>query len=163
MAVVTITEAAAQKVKQLMDRDKRDESFGLRLKVVGGGCSGLQYQLIFDNQKQEWDQEFEQNGVKGLVDAKSAGITCLPLKDTIARDKLFRLEFKDVKVPQANVVGAMDQGWATVEKILSHGAVAECARMLGGARRVLEMCVAYAKERKQFNRPIGSYQIIQHY
>ena len=72
MAVVTITEAAAQKVKQLMDRDKRDESFGLRVKVVGGGCSGLQYQLVFDNERQEWDQEFEQNGVKVLVDTKSA-------------------------------------------------------------------------------------------
>lgn len=72
MAVVTITEAAAQKVKQLMSRDKRDESFGLRVKVVGGGCSGLQYQLMFDNERQEWDQEFEQNGVKVLVDTKSA-------------------------------------------------------------------------------------------
>jgi len=98
-----------------------------------------------------------------LVDARSTGITCLPLKDTIARDKLFRLEFKDAKVPKANVVGTIDQGWSTVEKILSHGALGECARMLGGARRVLEMCVAYAKERKQFKRPIGSFQIIQHY
>ncbi len=72
MAVLTITEAAAGKVKQLMDRDGRDESFGLRVKVVGGGCSGLQYQLMFDDQLSEWDQESEQNGVKVRVDTKSA-------------------------------------------------------------------------------------------
>ncbi len=72
MAVLTITEAAAGKVKQLMERDGRDEGFGLRVKVVGGGCSGLQYQLMFDDQLSEWDQESEQNGVKVRVDTKSA-------------------------------------------------------------------------------------------
>ena len=71
MGVITLTEAAASKVAQLMDRDGR-EGFGLRLKVVGGGCSGLQYQLMFDNQVGEWDQEDEQDGVRVLVDSKSA-------------------------------------------------------------------------------------------
>ncbi len=72
MAVLEITEMAAGKVKQLMDRDGRGEGFGLRVKVVGGGCSGLQYQLMFDDQRTEWDQESEQNGVKVVVDTKSA-------------------------------------------------------------------------------------------
>ncbi len=72
MSVITLTEMAATKVRQLMDRDGRDASFGLRLKVVGGGCSGLQYQLMFDNQLGEWDQEADQNGVRILVDSKSA-------------------------------------------------------------------------------------------
>ena len=71
MAVITLTEAAASKVAQLMERDGR-EGFGLRLKVVGGGCSGLQYQLMFDNQIGEWDQEDQQSGVRVLVDSKSA-------------------------------------------------------------------------------------------
>jgi iron-sulfur cluster assembly protein len=72
VALITLTETAAEKVQQLMARDGRDESFALRLKVVGGGCSGLQYQLMFDNQIGEWDQESEQNGVRLLVDSKSA-------------------------------------------------------------------------------------------
>ena len=72
MAVLNITEMAAGKVKQLLDRDGRDENFGLRVKVVGGGCSGLQYQLMFDDQRGEWDQESEQNGVTVIVDTKSA-------------------------------------------------------------------------------------------
>ncbi len=72
MSVLNITEMAAGKVKQLMARDGRDEGFGLRVKVVGGGCSGLRYQLMFDDQRSEWDQESEQNGVTVVVDTKSA-------------------------------------------------------------------------------------------
>jgi iron-sulfur cluster assembly protein len=71
MPVLTLTEAAATKVKELMARDQR-EGYGLRLKVVGGGCSGLQYQLMFDNQVDEWDEDEDQKGVRVLVDSKSA-------------------------------------------------------------------------------------------
>ena len=72
MSVITLTETASDKVRALMERDGRDETFGLRLKVVGGGCSGLQYQLMFDNQAGDWDQESQQNGVRVMVDSKSA-------------------------------------------------------------------------------------------
>ena len=71
MSVISLTEAAAEKARQLMERDGR-EGYGLRLKVVGGGCSGLQYQLMFDDQVGEWDQEAEQHGVRVVVDSKSA-------------------------------------------------------------------------------------------
>lgn len=72
MAVVTITDSAAEKVRQLLERDGRSEEFGLRLKVVGGGCSGLQYQLSFDDQTSEWDQLVEKGGIRVFVDSKSA-------------------------------------------------------------------------------------------
>lgn len=71
MPVITITESAAEKVRALMERDGR-EGYGLRLKVVGGGCSGLQYQLMFDSEVDEWDQDSVQNGVRVVVDSKSA-------------------------------------------------------------------------------------------
>ncbi len=71
MPVISLTEAAATKVKQLIDRDDRD-GYGLRVKVVGGGCAGLQYQLMFDNVPADWDQESEQFGVPVFVDSKSA-------------------------------------------------------------------------------------------
>ena len=71
MSLITLTESAAEKARQLMERDDRQD-YGLRLKVVGGGCSGLQYQLMFDDQVGEWDQAFEQHGVRVVVDAKSA-------------------------------------------------------------------------------------------
>ena len=72
MSVIQLTQAAAQKVNPLLVRDGRDDSFGLRLKVVGGGCSGLQYQLLFDNELGDWDQEETQHGVRVMVDSKSA-------------------------------------------------------------------------------------------
>ncbi len=71
MSVISLTEAAATKVKQLIDRDDRD-GYGLRVKVVGGGCAGLQYQLMFDNVPADWDQASEQFGVPVFVDSKSA-------------------------------------------------------------------------------------------
>ncbi|MCE2391591.1 MAG: iron-sulfur cluster insertion protein ErpA [Proteobacteria bacterium] len=71
MSVINLTETAAEKVQQLIDRDERG-GYALRLKVVGGGCSGLQYQLMFDDKVGEWDQEFQEHGVRLLVDSKSA-------------------------------------------------------------------------------------------
>ena len=58
MAIIQLTETASEKVRALMERDGR-AGFALRLKVVGGGCSGLQYQLMFDDKTGEFDQEEE--------------------------------------------------------------------------------------------------------
>jgi len=71
MSIITLTETASQKFQQLMERDGRP-GFALRLKVVGGGCSGLQYQLMFDDQVGELDQEDEEKGVRVVVDPKSS-------------------------------------------------------------------------------------------
>jgi iron-sulfur cluster assembly protein len=72
MSVVTVTESAAQQIKRLLDQEGKLESHALRLKVVGGGCSGLQYQLAFDDQVRENDAELEASGVRVVVDEKSA-------------------------------------------------------------------------------------------
>jgi iron-sulfur cluster assembly accessory protein len=67
--MVSITERAAEKIKQLQAAENKD-SQGLRLKVVGGGCSGLQYKMDLDLQK-PGDRIFEKDGAKVLVDMKS--------------------------------------------------------------------------------------------
>ena len=72
MALVTVTESAAQQIKRLLDDEGKAETHGLRVKVVGGGCSGLQYQLAFDAERRENDHELDSNGVRILVDEKSA-------------------------------------------------------------------------------------------
>jgi len=51
--------------------DEQKEGFFIRVGVQGGGCSGLMYQLTFDNQENEGDMSFENNGVKVVVDKKS--------------------------------------------------------------------------------------------
>ena len=97
-----------------------------------------------------------------LIDARSPGISRTILK-TIAADKQFEVNFDNVKVPGESVIGEVNRARRGVAGMLERAAVAKCAEMVGGAQRVLEMTVDYAKERVQFGRPIGSFQAIQHY
>jgi alkylation response protein AidB-like acyl-CoA dehydrogenase len=62
----------------------------------------------------------------------------------------------------ARLVGTDGQGWAAISKMLDLAAVALAAEQVGGAQKVLEMAVEYAKVRVQFGRPIGSFQAIKH-
>ena len=67
MATVTLSENAVKKIHQLT-ADKPES--GLRVKVVGGGCSGLQYRMEIDSAK-ERDKVFERDGARLIVDKKS--------------------------------------------------------------------------------------------
>jgi len=97
-----------------------------------------------------------------IVDGKSPGISSTVLK-TIANDKLCEVVFDKVKVPKENILGELNQGWDEVQKIVQRAAVAKCCEMVGCIQQALDMTVSYAKERKQYDRPIGSFQVIQHY
>ena len=97
-----------------------------------------------------------------LVDAKGPGINCTLLK-TIAGDKLCEVVFDQALAPKANILGRLNQGLSAIQKIIERAAVGKCCEMVGNIQRVLEMTVDYAKERKQFGQPIGSFQVIQHY
>ena len=97
-----------------------------------------------------------------LVDAKNLGIKYAVLK-TIAGDKLCEVVFDQMPVSKANILGRVNQGWTAVQKTVQRAAVGKCCEVVGNIQRVLEMTVDYAKERKQFDRPIGSFQVIQHY
>src|SRR5215467_13800490 len=66
--MISLSENAVHKIKQLV-ADKGDYA-GLRVKVVGGGCSGLQYRMEIDAAK-ERDKVFERDGAKLIVDKKS--------------------------------------------------------------------------------------------
>jgi iron-sulfur cluster assembly protein len=66
--MVTLTDNAAGKVKELMD-GQADVS-GLRVAVRGGGCSGFQYALMFDEQRED-DRVFDHQGIKLLIDSDS--------------------------------------------------------------------------------------------
>ena len=96
-----------------------------------------------------------------LVDSKSPGITIEPFV-TAGMDKQCEVVFDNVSVPKVNMIGELNKGWPIVAKTLEKATVAKCAEMVGGMQAVLDMSVAYAKERVQYGRPIGSYQAIQH-
>ena len=97
-----------------------------------------------------------------LIDAKNPRIKYAVL-ETIAGDKLCEVVFDQTPLPKANILGGLNHGWSPVQKIIQRAAVGKCCEMVGNLQRVLEMTVDYAKERKQFDRPIGSFQVIQHY
>ncbi|BDC35921.1 MAG: acyl-CoA dehydrogenase [Candidatus Methanoliparum thermophilum] len=97
-----------------------------------------------------------------IVDvAKTKGLE-VEVIPTAAHDKQCEVRFDHVKVSKDNVLGDVGRGWDVVNFIIQRGAVLKCAEMVGGAQAVLEMANDYAKERVQFDRPIGSFQAIQH-
>jgi iron-sulfur cluster assembly accessory protein len=71
MELITLTEPAAAKLRRHLERKGRDGD-ALRVKVTGGGCSGLRYELLFESKVSDLDKELEQHGVRLLVDAQSA-------------------------------------------------------------------------------------------
>ena len=68
--MIKVTDTAKQKAIALMAEEGKADAF-IRVGVEGGGCSGLMYKLEFDNTIQENDKEFEDNGVKIVMDKKS--------------------------------------------------------------------------------------------
>ena len=105
----------------------------------------------------------DDTGITGfIINAKSPGITLTPLK-TIGRDKQYEITLDNVAVPADKILGQYDKGWEYISRIiLPMATLAQCAEMNGGARKVIDMTVEYAKERVTFGRPLGSHQTIQH-
>jgi iron-sulfur cluster assembly protein len=71
-ALVTLTEGAASKIKELMAEEPEGEAGVLRIAVQGGGCSGFEYALGFDTGAQEGDHQVDAYGIQVVVDPLSA-------------------------------------------------------------------------------------------
>ena len=69
--MITISDAAKEHAVKLIEEERRPKDTFIRVGVDGGGCSGLTYNLVFDNQLKEGDQTFEDKGMKVVVDRKS--------------------------------------------------------------------------------------------
>jgi iron-sulfur cluster assembly protein len=70
--MVTVTESAAAKIRELMAEEPEGDVSVLRVAVQGGGCSGFQYALGFDRGPQDGDNEIESHGVRIVIDPYSA-------------------------------------------------------------------------------------------
>jgi alkylation response protein AidB-like acyl-CoA dehydrogenase len=93
------------------------------------------------------------------VDGDASGLTRTPLATMDQTRKQARLDFENVP---ARPLGEPGSGWPALSKTLDQAAVGLANEMVGGAQKVLEMSVEYAKVRVQFGRPIGSFQAIKH-
>ena len=70
--LIDVTEAAQGRIRDLLEKDGKLASHALRLKVVGGDCSGLRYELAFDDAFTDADTEIDAGPVRVVVDEKSA-------------------------------------------------------------------------------------------
>ena len=96
------------------------------------------------------------------LEAERTGIAISQLTTMDQTRKLAEVKFTDVKAGASDIVGELGNGWETLSKVIDRGKVMLAGEMMGGAQKVLEMTVDYAKVRVQFGRPIGSFQAVQH-
>jgi alkylation response protein AidB-like acyl-CoA dehydrogenase len=97
-----------------------------------------------------------------LVDAKAPGVSISQLKTVDMTRRQCHVAFQDVAVTNAQVVGEVGKGWSILRRVLEQAMAGLCAEMVGTGQKALDMAVAYAKERVQFGKPIGSFQAVKH-
>jgi alkylation response protein AidB-like acyl-CoA dehydrogenase len=97
-----------------------------------------------------------------LVDPAAPGLTQSQLL-SLASDSQYELRFENARVPAGARLGRPGSGWGHLEHAMLDGVVLLAAQAMGGAERALEITVEYAKERKQFDKPLGAFQAISHY
>jgi alkylation response protein AidB-like acyl-CoA dehydrogenase len=97
-----------------------------------------------------------------LVDPNSPNVQVRHLP-TMARDRQFEVTFEDLRLPHDAVIGSVGDAWTVLERVIQRGALAFCGYLVGAAERMHELATDYAKNRVQFGRPIGSFQLIQSY
>lgn len=98
-----------------------------------------------------------------IVDADTPGFSAGPpeKKMGIKGSATNALTFDDVKIPAENILGRDGRGFVTAMKTLDAGRLGLGAACLGASKELLEMSVNFAKERKQFDKPISQFQAIQ--
>ena len=97
-----------------------------------------------------------------LVDPNASGIT-LTQQLSQSGENQYRVDFDDVQVPASARLGAPGSGWSTFENVMHDGLILLAAAATGGADRNLMETVEYAKERVQFDKPLGAFQSLAHY
>jgi alkylation response protein AidB-like acyl-CoA dehydrogenase len=96
-----------------------------------------------------------------LVDPTAVGVT-LRQQFTIASDTQYEVTFENVALSGPDRIGAAGTGWATWQDVLEPALVLLAAQAVGGARYALEITTQYAKDRQQFDKPLGAFQALAH-
>ena len=97
-----------------------------------------------------------------LVSGKAEGVTRRRLQTMDQTRKQAEIDLLDVKLDADALLGSDGGGWPVLARMMEKATVALAAEQVGGAQACLGMAVSYAKVRKQFGRPIGSFQAIKH-
>ncbi len=97
-----------------------------------------------------------------LVDPAASGVR-LRQQFSIASDTQYEVTLSDVIVSEHDRIGPAGSGWATWQQVLEPALVLLAAQAVGGARYALEITTQYAKDRHQFDKPLGAFQALAHY
>jgi len=97
-----------------------------------------------------------------LVDPNAPGVT-LTQQMTISSDTQYRVDIEGVQVGADALVGTAGDGWATWDAVMHDGIVLLAAQAVGGAQYAHAITTQYAKDRFQFDKPLGAFQSIAHY
>jgi isovaleryl-CoA dehydrogenase len=96
-----------------------------------------------------------------MVPHDAEGLTITPI-ETLGGEETNELHLDNVRVPESALVGVEGNGWTQLMAGLNNERVILAASALGLAQRAFDDALAYAKERKQFGRPVGTFQALQH-
>jgi alkylation response protein AidB-like acyl-CoA dehydrogenase len=97
-----------------------------------------------------------------LVKGRPAGMSVKALATLDMTHKWYEVKFDNVQLGADALMGEPGKGWAPLRRALDWATAGICAEMVGGAQKVLEDSVDYAKTRQQFGKPIGIYQAVSH-
>ena len=97
-----------------------------------------------------------------LVDPAASGVA-LRQQFSISSDTQYEVTLTDVVVGADDRIGPAGSGWATWQEVLEPALVLLAAQAVGGARYALEITTQYAKDRQQFDKPLGAFQALAHY
>jgi len=156
----------------LLEDSGRWDAEGISTRAVPDGngyrVSGVKL-FVPDAHNADWLVTAVRTGAEGddgitllLVAREQPGVTVRLLQTMDQTRKLCEVRFDDVAVAGDQVLGPAGQAWPLIESVADRARTALCAEMCGGAQKVLDISVEYAKVREQFGRPIGSFQAIQH-
>ncbi len=97
-----------------------------------------------------------------VVDTGADGVT-LTQQMSIASDTQYRVDLDHVRVTPADRIGAAGTGWSTWDTVMHDGIIMAAAQAVGGAQYAMDITVQYAKDRQQFDKPLGAFQALAHY
>jgi acyl-CoA dehydrogenase family protein 9 len=134
---------------------------GEKIWISNAGYAGVF--TVFAKVPVEEDGKAKQRVTAFIVDAHAPGITLgkIEAKMGIKASDTRSVLFANVRVPVEDRLGEVGDGFRIALEILNSGRLGLAAGSSRGARRILDLALAYAKERKQFGRPIGSFEMIQ--
>ncbi len=134
---------------------------GEKIWISNAGYAGVF--TVFAKVPIEQDGKAKQRVTAFVVDAHAPGITLgkIEAKMGIKASDTRSVSFANVRVPVEDRLGEVGDGFRIALEVLNSGRLGLAAGSSRGARRILDLALAYAKERKQFGRPIGSFEMIQ--